>query len=191
MVRSPIAGRVTARNAQPGLFVQPGSGSAPYAVADLSTKWMLANVPESDIPLFHEGNPVAVTVMAYAGRVFEGRVSKTYAAVDPATHRVTIRSEIADPRNDLRPGMLANFVIRVQAPVEATAVPMDAVVREGDGTMTAWVTADRRHFRQRMLRLGLHRDGRYQVLDGLQPGELVVTRGAIFLDNILQAPQIE
>jgi len=55
---------------------------------------------------------------------------RIYAAVDPNTHRVTIRSEIADPKNELRPGMLANFVIRVQEPVEATAIPANGVVRE-------------------------------------------------------------
>ena len=170
IVRSPIGGQVTARDAQPGTFVQPGTAPAPYAVADLSTKWMLADVPEGDIPLFHLGDPVAVTVLAWPGRVFAGRVSKTYAAVDPTTHRVAIRSEIADPADLLRPGMLADFVIRVHAPALSTAVPVDAVVREGDGTMTAWVTADRRHFTQRVVTLGLQQDGRDQILSGLAPG---------------------
>jgi len=54
--------------------------------------------------------------------------------------------------------------------------------------MTAWVTADRHRFSQRIVRTGLRRDGRVQILDGLQRGELVVSDGAIFLSNILQAP---
>ena len=126
--------------------------------------------------------------MAYPDRVFKGKVSKIYAAVDPNTHRVTIRSEIADPKNELRPGMLANFVIRVQHPVEATAIPANGVVREADGTMTAWVTTDRHHFVQRVVKTGLRRDGQVQILDGLQRGELVVTDGAVFLSNMLEAP---
>ena len=77
---------------------------------------VLANVIESDIPLFHLGQPVQVKVMAYPKRVFQGEVSKIYAAVDPNTHRITMRSEIADPKDELRPGMLANFVIRVDGP---------------------------------------------------------------------------
>jgi cobalt-zinc-cadmium efflux system membrane fusion protein len=188
IVRSPITGQITARTAQPGFLAQPGNAPAPYSVADVSRKWMLANVPESDTPLFHVGQTVEVKVIAYPERVFGGKVSNIYAAVDPTTHRVTIRSEIADAGNELRPGMLANFVIRVQDPVEATAVPVNAVVRESDGTMTAWVTTDRRRFSQRILKLGLRKDGWYQVLDGVMRGELVVADGAVFLSNILQAP---
>jgi len=188
VVRSPISGRVTAFNAPPGLLVQPGSGTAPYTVANVSVKWMLANVIESDIPLFHLAQPVQVKVMAYADRVFKGKVSKIYAAVDPNTHRVTIRSEIADPKDELRPGMLANFVIRVDGPVEAIAIPANGVVREPDGTMVAWVTTDRRHFAQRVIRIGLRQDDRVQILNGVQRGELVVSDGAVFLSNMLEAP---
>ena len=187
VVSSPVAGQITSKNAPPGLLVQPGNAPAPYSVADISVKWMLANVTESDSPLYHTGQPVEVQVMAYPGRMLKGGISKIYATVDPNTHRVTVRSEIADPKHELRPGMLANFVIRVQEPVESIAIPMNGVVREGDRTMTAWVTTDRRRFSQRTVKIGLQRDGRYQVLDGLQPGELAVTDGAVFLSNMLHA----
>jgi membrane fusion protein, heavy metal efflux system len=188
VVRSPISGRVTSFNAPPGLLVQPGSGTAPYTVADVSVKWMLANVVESDIPLFHLGQPVQVKVMAYLDRVFKGKVSKIYAMVDPNTHRVTIRSEIADPKDELRAGMLANFIIRVDGPVEAIAIPANGVVREPDGTMVAWVTTDRHHFAQRVVKTGLRKDDRVQILEGVQRGELVVSDGAVFLSNMLEAP---
>jgi membrane fusion protein, heavy metal efflux system len=188
VVRSPIAGRITARDAQPGLLVQPGSSPAPYSVADISTKWMLANVTESDSPLIKVGQPVEAAVMAYPGRVFGGKISKLGAIVDPNTHRVMVRCDIADPKDELRPGMLAGFVIRVQAPVESVAIPVNGVVRNGDGTMAAWVTTDRHHFLQRIIKFGLQRDGQYQVLEGLQRGELTVTDGAIFLNNMLEAP---
>ena len=188
VVLSPIAGQVTSFNAPPGLLVQPGNAPAPYSVANVTVKWMLADVPESDVPSFHPGEPVEVKVMAYPGRVFKGRVSKIYEAVDPNTHRETVRSEISDPKNELRPGMLANFSILVQKPVEATAIPANGVVRESDGTMTAWVTTDRRHFEQRVIKTGLRNDGQVQVLTGLQRGELVVTDNAVFLSNMLQAP---
>jgi membrane fusion protein, heavy metal efflux system len=188
VVRSPITGKVTYKVAQPGFLVQPGNPPAPYSVADVNLKWMLANVPESDSGFFHVGQPVAVRTLAYDGRVFKGKVSKIYETVDPNTHRVTIRSEISDPKNDLRPGMLANFVIRVDAPVEATAIPANGVVREPDGTMGAWVTTDRRTFTEKVIKVGLRNDGRVQILDGLQRGELVVSDGAVFLSNMLQAP---
>jgi len=188
VVRSPIPGKITSKNAQPGFLVQPGNPPAPYSVADVSIKWMLANVMESEIPLFHLGQPVQVRVIAYPDRVFKGKVSKIYETVDPNTHRVTIRSEIADPNDELRPGMLANFVIRVHDPVEATALPANGMVRESDGTMTAWVTTDRHRFVQRIIKTGLRKDDRVQILDGLQRGELVVADGAVFLSNMLQAP---
>jgi membrane fusion protein, heavy metal efflux system len=188
VVRSPIAGQVTSFDGPPGLLVQPGNPPAPYTVTKVSLKWMLADVVESDIPLLHLGQPVEVKVTAYSARVFQGKISKIYATVDPDTHRATIRSEITDPRNELRPGMLANFVIRVHDPVEATSIPANGVVREADGTMTVWVTSDRRHFVQRVVKTGLRRDGRVQILAGLQRGELAVTDGAVFLSNMLQAP---
>jgi cobalt-zinc-cadmium efflux system membrane fusion protein len=62
------------------------------------------------------------------------------------------------------------------------------VVRESDGTMTAWVTTDRHRFVQRILMTGLRRDGQVQILAGLRRGELAVTEGAVFLDNMLGAP---
>jgi membrane fusion protein, heavy metal efflux system len=188
VVGSPIAGQVTAFDGPPGLLVQPGNPPAPYTVTKVTIKWMLADVIESDIPFFHLGQPVQVKVTAYSDRVFQGKISKIYATVDPDTHRATIRSEITDRRNELRPGMLANFVIRVHDPVEATAMPANGVVREPDGTMTVWVTADRRHFVQRVVKTGLRTDGRVQILAGLQPGELAVSDGAVFLSNMLQVP---
>jgi cobalt-zinc-cadmium efflux system membrane fusion protein len=188
IVRSPIPGKITSKNAQPGWLVQPGNLPAPYSVSDVSIKWMLANVMESEIPLFHLGQPVQVRVMSYPDRVFLGRVSKIYETVDPNTHRVTIRSEIVDPKDELHPGMLANFVIRVHDPMEATSLPANGVVRESDGTMTAWVTTDRHHFVQRIIKTGLRTDGQVQILEGLRRGELAVTDGAVFLSNMLEAP---
>jgi membrane fusion protein, heavy metal efflux system len=185
VVPSPISGRITARNASPGLLVQPGNAPAPFAVADVSTMWMLANVAESDSPSFQVGQDVRVSVMAYPGRVFEGRISTIGSTVDPTTHRVLVRSEIDDPKHELRSGMFANFVIRTGDPMRSVAVPVDGVVREGDGTMTVWVTADRRRFAMRPVKVGLLRGGYYQILDGLRSGELVATEGALFLSNAL------
>ena len=72
--------------------------------------------------------------------------------------------------------------------MQSTAVPVTSVVREGDGMMTAWVTTDRHRLSQRVVKIGLQQDGRYQILEGLHPGELVVTEGGVFLSNMLQAP---
>jgi len=155
---------------------------------EIVSRIVSANVSETDAPLLRVGQAVAVRVMSYPGRVFEGRIYKVYAIVDPGTHRTKIRARIADPRSELRPGMLASVMIRVQQPLEALAIPDTGVVREGDGTMTVWVTADRHQFLQRTVKIGLQKDGWDQIVDGLKPGELAVTEGGVFLSNMLEAP---
>jgi membrane fusion protein, heavy metal efflux system len=185
VVPSPIAGRITARNAAPGDFVQPGNVPAPYSVADISRIWMNASVIESDMPLVHKGQPIHVTVMAFPGRIFDGEISTVGATVDPQLHRGMVRAEIEDPKHELLPGMFASFVIVTGEPLNALAVPLDGVVWEGDGTMTVWVTTDRHHFTKRAVKIGLQYAGYDQVLKGVRPGEQIVTKGAIFLDNLV------
>jgi cobalt-zinc-cadmium efflux system membrane fusion protein len=184
VVPSPFNGRIVARNAAPGLFVQPGSAPAPYTVANIDTMWMLANVSETDSPAFRLGQPVRVTVSAFPGHVFEGHVTTIGATVDPNTRRVLVRSEIENPQHELRSGMFANFTIQVGPPMRSPAVPLNGVVREGDGTQTIWVTADRRRFTKRTVKIGEQSDGYRQVLAGVRAGELVATEGAIFLSNM-------
>ena len=185
IVPSPISGRITARSAAPGLFVQPGNAPAPYIVADTNTMWMLALVPEADSPAFRLGQPVQVTLGAFPGRQFDGKITTIGASVDPNTRRVLVRSEISDPQHELRSGMFANFVITVGPPVRSPGIPADGVVREGDGTMTVWVTADRRRFTKRTVKIGKQYHGYRQILEGAQVGELVATEGAIFLSNAI------
>lgn len=185
VVPSPISGRVVARSAAPGFLTQPGATPAPYTVADLSTMWMLANVIETDAPAYKLGQPVDVTVPAYHDKVFKGRVTALGAMIDPNSHRQLVRSEIDDPEHLLRSGMYASFVIRVGDPVRSLAVPAEGLVREGDGTMSAWSTKDSRHFVKRTVKTGLAQDGWTQILEGLSPDETVVTDGAVFLSNKL------
>jgi cobalt-zinc-cadmium efflux system membrane fusion protein len=68
--------------------------------------------------------------------------------------------------------------------MRSPAVPLNGVVREGDGTQTVWVTADRRRFTKRTVKIGEQSDGYRQILEGVKAGELVATEGAIFLSNM-------
>ncbi len=186
LVRSPISGKIVARSAAPGLLTQPGGAPAPFTVADLSTMWMVANVVETDAPAYRVGQEVKVRVPAYPDMVFGGHITTVGSTIDPNTHRQLVRSEIADPQHLLRSGMFANFVTRIGEPVRSLAVPAEAVVREGDGTMTVWVTTDHRRFQRREVNLGIQQQsGWTQILEGLAPGELVVGEGAVFLSNKL------
>jgi membrane fusion protein, heavy metal efflux system len=184
-VPSPISGRIVARSAAPGLLTQPGSTPAPYSVGDLSTMWMLANVIETDAPAYKLGQAVEVRVPAFPDKVFKGHVTALGSMIDPNSRRQMVRSQIDDPGHQLRSGMYATFVTHVGDPIRSLAVPANGVVREGDGTMTVWVTSDRRRFTKRTVKVGLQQDDWNQILEGLEPGETVVTDGAVFLSNIL------
>ena len=184
-VHSPLAGFVTARNAAPGLLVQPGNAPAPLTLAPAGTMWMIANVPEADAPAIRVGQAVAARVSAWPDRTFAGEVSVVGATIDPQTRRFPVRSVIADPDRLLRAGMYADFTIRLGDPVSSLALPVNAVVREGDGSQTVWVTTDRRRFEKRTVRTGLTQNGMVQVLDGIAPGTPVVVDGGLFLTNKL------
>jgi len=185
VMASPVSGRVTARFAQPGLFVQPGNPPAPFSVADFSKLWMVANVPEADLAPIRSGQSLAVRVMALGNEEFKSRVKTIGQAIDPNTHTAIVRAEVQDPGHRLTPGMMATFVIQTGAPVASLAIPLNGVVREGDGAMSAWVTTDRRKFTRRTVTVGLQQDGFDQILSGLNPGDLAVVDGAILLSNML------
>ncbi len=155
---------------------------------DRNRKWVLVNLPESDSARVRPGQKLRVQVPAYPGNWYPGTVARIYATIDPGTHRIAMRALIEDPHNDLRAGMLATVIIRFADPVRTVAIPTTAAVRQGDGSMITWVTADRHHFSVRPLKIGLENQGRYQVLDGLKAEELVVTEGGVFLSNLLDAP---
>ncbi len=183
VVPSPIPGLITARTAAPGLLVQPGNPPPVYIVADMATLWMLAQVPERDVARLKPGQAVKATVPALPGRSFLGRIVTVGAMVDPNTRRVLVRSEIADPHLELKPGMFASFTIELDAPKRALAVPEEAVVRESDGTMTVWVAAGRGRFLKRTVKTGPVHDGFAAIEDGLKEGETVATGGALFIAN--------
>jgi membrane fusion protein, heavy metal efflux system len=186
IVKSPIGGRITARSAAPGLLVQPGSTPAPYCVADESTMWMLADVPESDTVDIKVGEPVTASILALPGRVFAGKVTAVGASIDPNSRRLTVRSEIKNPGHELRSGMFATFFIRTGDSVLSAGVPLAGVVREGDGTLSVWVVGSDPHvFTHRSVKIGLQQDGYDQILEGASPGDTVAVDGAIFLSNIL------
>jgi len=182
VVPSPISGRVTARTAAPGDFVQPGNLPAPYSVADISRIWMNASVTESDMPLVRKGQQIHVSVMAFPGRVFDGEIFMVGSTVDPQLHRGLVRAEIDDPKHELLPGMFASFVIVTGPPVSAVAAPADGVVREGNGSLTVWLATDGHHFTKRTVKVGLKDAGYDQILEGVGSGAQIVTKGAVFLD---------
>ena len=188
-ILAPIGGTVTARKVSPGQFVRADNTDPMFAVADVSSMWLIVNVAEIDVPLIKVGQEVAVQVMAYPERQFRARITYVGASVDPAVRRLTVRAEIPNSDGTLKPDMFASFRIITGAPALSAAVPDDAVVREGDGTMCAWVTADRKRLVKRTIKIGLRQDGFTQILAGLQAGELVATESALFLGSVLTSAE--
>ena len=183
LVRSPLAGTITTRKVGPGQFVKPDNPDPLFTITDISTMWLLANVYETDIAAIQVGQPVEVWVMAYPGRVFHARIAYVAAAVDPATHRIAVRAEIANPDGVLRPEMFATFRIMTSAAVPSPAVPVSAVTRDGDKT-EVWIKSGPHQFTRRAVTLGLEQDGFIQTLSGVDRGEQVVTQGGVFLSNV-------
>ena len=85
--------------------------------------------------------------------------------------------------------MFASFRILTGAPTQSPGVPTDAIVREGDGTLTVWVTTDRQRLVKRTVKVGLKQEGFAQILEGLQAGELVASESALFLGNVLTSAE--
>ena len=181
-VNAPIDGTVTARKVGPGQYVRSDAGESLYSIVNLSTMWLKANVPENDIPFVRVGHEIEVKVAALPERVFKARITAIGAASDAATRRVVVRSEIPNPDGALRAEMFATFKIATGDGDSAPAVPVEAVIREGD-VATVWVEEQPMLFRRRKVTIGMEQDGRVQIRDGVRPGEMVVGRGAIFVDN--------
>lgn len=183
-VRSPFAGRVTARAGAVGQLVQPGSGTAPLTVANLQTLWMVASVPESELASYSLGQLVSVRVTAYPDMTFTGKISYISDTADAATHRITVRAEVPNSKRLLKPQMLANFNITLGLPVSSVAVPANALAREGDGSISVWITQDGSRFKRRKVQTGMLQNGMVQVLTGLAPGEKIARDKALFLSNL-------
>ncbi len=184
-VVAPIDGVVTDRQVGPGQYLQAGSSTPVFTIGDLSTVWLIAAVREADAPFIAPGQSAEVHVLAFPDQVFKAKVTVVGPQVDPVTHRIPVRATIANPGGKLKPQMYASFQIITGDASEATAVPEEAVVREGDQAHV-WVVQDDNALTLRPIRTGRTRGGMVEVLQGLKPGERIVTRGSLFMDREAQ-----
>ncbi len=181
-IHAPIDGTVIARKVGPGQFVRSDTGDALLTIANLSSMWLKALVPENHIPHIRVGQEVEVTITALPDRVFKARIAAIEASADATTRRVVVRSEVANPDGVLKSEMFASFKIVTGENEIAPSVPVDAVIREGD-LASVWVEQEPLLFKHRPVEIGIEQDGRVQIRKGLKPDERVVGRGAIFVDN--------
>ena len=179
---APIGGVVVDRQVGPGQYLQAGGGTPVFTIADPASVWLLANVRESDAGSVRLGQSVEVHVLAYPKRAFKARVTYVAAVVDPVTHRLPVRAVIENLDAALKPEMFASFRILTSDATDAPAVPESAVVYEGD-LAHVWVLSGDGLLTYRSIRTGRNNDGLVEVLDGLKPGERVVTKGGLFIDQ--------
>jgi cobalt-zinc-cadmium efflux system membrane fusion protein len=178
-VVSSIQGTVIERKVTQGQVVQPADSI--YLVADLSTLWVVADIPEQRAGKVRAGEMVEADVVALPGRRIKGRLSFVGVTVDPETRTVRARMDVANPDMDLKPAMLATVLIRSD-PQRMQVIPAAAVVREGNRDHVFVQIAPSR-YRLRLVSLGDESDGRRVVLGGLLDGEQVVSEGAFHLNN--------
>lgn len=178
-VTSPIGGYVISKNAVEGAYVQPGTQL--FEIADLSKIWVLADVYEQDVRRVSLGQAAEVFAEAHPNESFSGKIGFIYPVVDPSTRTLRVRIELANEGLKLRPGMYANVVIRLEA-ARGVVIPAEALADTGEHQYVFLAKAGGR-FEPRRVRAG-HRSGdKVQILDGLSPGELVVTSSSFLIDS--------
>jgi Cu(I)/Ag(I) efflux system membrane fusion protein len=178
--RSPANGIVLEKKAVQGMRFMPGEML--YQIADLSSVWVIAEVPEQDSSLIETGAAVQVAVDAWPERGFNGKVAFVYPTLNSATRTVPVRIEIANPKGLLKPGMFADAQIAAGKAKMVLAVPGSAVIDSGS-SQTVLVRLAEGRFEPRRIKPGARSDDYVEVLEGIAAGEEVVTSANFLLDS--------
>ncbi|MEW5763934.1 MAG: efflux RND transporter periplasmic adaptor subunit [Acidobacteriota bacterium] len=183
-VRAPFSGVVLERSLSLGALVQPGDRA--LLLADTSRMWVQTTLYEQDFAALlaaPPGEPVAaeVTLAAYRGRVFKGRVERVGGTMDEATRTATARVVVDNPDNLLRAGMFARVKLRLDTR-GGLALPEESIL-EDEGRFFAFVHLEGPYFIRRPVTPGRREGGWVEVLAGVSPGETVVSRGAFLLKS--------
>lgn len=181
LFRAPAAGFVAGKDVVEGQMVK--AGERVLRLADLSTVWVLAQVFESDLPFVRPGQE-AVVRSTYGGeKEISARVEQILPRVEEETRTATARLALPNPDGRLRPGMFVDVRLSARIADSAVLVPEMAVLRSGERNTVFLVRPDG-SFEPREVRLGARgRHGSYEVLQGLEPGDRVVTSGQFLLDS--------
>lgn len=174
---APGAGLVMEKLAVEGMRFMPGEPL--LRMADLSTVWLMADVFEQDLGAVRPGQTVKLSVDAYPGKVFNGRVAFVYPTLNPDTRTVKVRIELPNPQGLLKPAMFGNVELAETGQTARVAVP-DAAVLDSGTRQIVIVRVGEAYFQPRTVQLGRRGDGYVEILNGVMAGENVVV-GANFL----------
>ena len=152
------------------------NANAIATLADLSSVWIVGDVYEKDLSALHAGEPVQVTVSAYPGQTWEGKIANISDAVDPQTRTLKVRVVLVNPGEKLKPEMFAT--IHVQQPArDALVLPAAAMLHEG-GDTSVMVETKPGQYERRLVTVKSASADQVVIATGLKPGEVVVTEGA-------------
>lgn len=176
---STLTGTVLLRKATIGQVVQPGD--TVVRIADLSSIWLVADIPEQSAGNIRTGQQVEAEAAAFPGQMIHGRLSYVSSIVDPQTRTVQVRMVLNNPQRRFKPSMLASLYLKDDKTLRLLA-PASAIVREGNGDFVFVRKTDKR-FELRPVTLGPEFETRRVILDGVKPGEDVIVDGAFHLNN--------
>jgi Cu(I)/Ag(I) efflux system membrane fusion protein len=177
---APFDGYVMELGARQGAAVEPGATL--FQLANLSSVWMIAEVPEAQAAWVKTGSPAEAQVPALPGERFNGKVDYLYPELTQATRTLKIRVVINNPDRHLRPGMFATAHLRGSTQESVLTVPTEAVIKTGTRSVVI-VADDATHFRPAVVRVGAEHDGRSQILEGVHVGQSVVASGQFLIDS--------
>jgi cobalt-zinc-cadmium efflux system membrane fusion protein len=189
---SPVDGEVLLRNINPGIEIQGqysgGANQELFTIGELDHVWVVADLYEMDLARVHVGSPATVTVVAYPSKVFQGKVDWVSGALDPNTRTAKVRLAFDNPDKLLRPMMYATVQISVEQQ-RALAIPRNALLRLGDDKVVFIEVGDADgHVRFQRASIDVDEGESSPLLlvkKGLQPGQKIVTNGAILLSQML------
>jgi Cu(I)/Ag(I) efflux system membrane fusion protein/cobalt-zinc-cadmium efflux system membrane fusion protein len=176
---SPVSGYVTERNALPNMYVQPETRL--YTVVDLSAVWVNAQIFQTDLGKIKPGDPAAVTVDAYPGKTFRGRVDYILPQIDMNTRTAKVRLVFPNPGLKLTPGMYVNVVMK-QPLGRQLVVPASAVFHSGT-RQVVFVNHGEGQFEPRDVQTGLQIGEQVVIAKGVKAGESIVTSANFLIDS--------
>ncbi|TAN62869.1 HlyD family efflux transporter periplasmic adaptor subunit [bacterium] len=152
-----------------------------YLPTKEKTAWVYMTIYEYEIGMIKRGLPVEIEAIAYPGEEFQGKIIATTPVLDPMTRSIQARAEVDNPQGKLKPEMFVNVKIMVDLG-EKLAVSEEAVINTGKRALV--VVADNQgNFFSKEVKLGYKAEGYYEVLGGLQEGDIVVTSGNFLIDS--------
>jgi len=181
-IYAPIAGTIVQRKVGPGQYIGAGASDPVFVIGDLSTVWLVAYVRESDAAKITAGQDIGFTVPAYPDETFSAKLNYVSAMLDATSRRLLVRATVDNTAGKLKPEMFANVSIFTDTQNRSVAVPRDGLIYEGN-SVRVWVVANDNTIELRRIRTGLTSGRMIEVLEGVAPGERIVTKGSLFIDR--------